>query len=197
MIHNLLPEDLRRSLIMTGRSLNRTDLFWLLGGSCGLFFQGVNLNKDPRDIDVYTDIDAVSALHHELAQWAEDAPHIDEEGIYKSVLSHYEIDGYTTELVGGFRVTSQESVYQVKIKDLLYAYAPEVSLDDISFRLMPLSHELVFNILRNRSERYEAIAEVIRQQPESHEELLRKIVSQTQWNRSHLSLIKQLTTISL
>lgn len=197
MIHNLIPDGLRKSLLVTGQSLNKAESLWLLGGSCGLLLQGVKLEKDPRDIDIYTDTEDMPVLHHLLESWAEDVPHLDEEGMYKSVLSHYEIERYDVELVGGFMITSLESVYQVKVKDLLYEYSPETSIQQIPFRLMPLSHELIFNVLRNRQDRYEAIAEVIREHPENHEEILRKMMSQTHWSRSHLSLIKHLTNISL
>lgn len=193
---NHLP-GLENSLLVTAESLNKAQSVWLLGGSCGLLFQDVELDKEPRDIDIYADTETIPALHQELKSWTKDAPHLDKEGMYESVLSHYDIEHYAVELVGGFRISSQESIYQVQIKDLLYDYAPQKTIHQVPIRLMPLCHELVFNILRDRKDRYEAIAEAIRAQPEDHEELLKIIISQNVWRQSHLSLIQQLTHISL
>ncbi|MFC7682005.1 hypothetical protein [Paenibacillus sp. GCM10028914] len=190
-------QKLKKSLFVAAESLNRADSIWLLGGSCSLLLQGVSLNKEPRDLDVYADTYAIPALHRELDTWAKDTPRLDEEGMYVSVLSHYQIHDYSVELVGGFKITSHGSVYEVKIDDLLYNWAPRNTIQDVSFRLMPLSHELVFNVLREREDRYVAIAEVIRQQPERHSELLKEIVSQNEWSHSHLSLIQDLTGITL
>lgn len=196
MILNKLP-GLMKPLLILAESLNRAELPWLLGGSCGLLLQGVELAKAPRDIDIYADTEAIEALHQELTLWSLDRPYLDEEGMYKSMLSHYQMEGYSVELVGGFTVSSHHSIYQVKVDNLLYHRAAESWIQDIPIRLMPLSHELVFNMLRGREDRYQAIAEVIREQPESHEELLKIIVSQNDWSQSHLSLIQQLTGMSL
>lgn len=84
--------------------LNLTGQPWVLGGSCSLLLQGVQLDKPPRDIDIYTDAESVHELHASLADWAEDAPHLDQEGMYASILSHYGRYGVSIELVGGFTV---------------------------------------------------------------------------------------------
>lgn len=193
---NHLP-GLTKPLLFAAESLNRAEQVWLLGGSCSLLLQGVKLEKAPRDIDIYADAGGISKLHRELNFWAEDTPHLDEEGMYKSVLSHYAIEGYPVELVGGFSVTSHDSAYHVEVEHLLYDWAPENRIQDVSFRLMPLSHELVFNVLRDREDRYKAIADVILQQPENHTELLKMILSRNNWSQSHLSIIHRLTGITL
>lgn len=193
---NHLP-GLVKPLLITAESLNRAEPVWLLGGSCSLLLQGVKLDKSPRDIDIYTDTGGISELHKTLDIWAKDTPQLDEEGMYQSVLSHYEIEGYSVELVGGFTVTSHHSTYHVEVEHLLYDRGPENRLQDVSFRLMPLSHELVFNVLRGREDRYVAIADVIRQQAEHHVELLKLIISHNVWSQDHLTMIHRLTGITL
>ncbi|WP_054957135.1 nucleotidyltransferase domain-containing protein [Paenibacillus dakarensis] len=190
-----MPE-LEKSLLVATESLDKAKTAWLLGGSCGLLLQGVKLDKAPRDIDIYTDAESVHKLHHELNLWAEDSPHLDEEGMYKSVLSHYVIADYPVELVGGFEIASLGSQYKVKVSSLLYDRAPVYTLQHKPIRLMPLSHELVFNVLRNRRDRYEAIAKEIRRKPELHLDLLNTILSHNKWDASHLTIIQQLTSFS-
>ena len=196
MTLNNMPE-LRKPLTSAAVSLNRAKPPWLVGGSCGLMLQGVRLGRAPRDIDIYADGEDIRDLHRQLQPWADGDPVLDKEGIYESIMGRYEIDGYSVELVGGFVVSSGRSVYRVEVGELLYPAAPKVECSSTAFRLMPLSHELVFNVLRERPDRYEAIAEVIREKPELHCELLDCIVRRNEWDRQHLSLIGSLTGLKL
>lgn len=166
-----------------------------------MLLQGVKLDKAPQDIDIYADGSGISKLHKELDLWATDQPHLDEEGMYKSVLSHYEIEANAVELVGDFAVNSHDSIYHVEVEHLLYDHASRYELyyelQHASLRLMPLSHELVFNVLRGRKDRYEAIAEVIKHELEHHAELLKLILSRNVWSQDHLAKIHSLTGINL
>ncbi|MNW16650.1 hypothetical protein D3C71_2155640 [compost metagenome] len=47
---------------------------------------------------------------------------------------------------------------------------------------MPLAHEFVFNILRNRPDRYLAIAVLIRNNPSKHLPLLSKLLARNEWS---------------
>ncbi|WP_281886903.1 hypothetical protein [Paenibacillus sp. YYML68] len=145
---------------------------WLVGGSTGLLLQGVALAAPPRDLDLYMDLEAVGALHQRLSLYATDEQAANESGMYRSVLSHYAIEGVKVELVGAFEVRSQGCCYQVEAEYLADAYpvhwtlpkhdeAPEGSRIVL---LMPLVHELIFNVLRERPDRYEAIASACRSQ---------------------------------
>lgn len=192
MTLNNIPE-LRKPLTTAARTLNRAERPWLVGGSCGLMLQGVRLDRAPRDIDIYADGEDIWDLHQQLQPWADGEPSLDKEGIYESMMGFYEIEGYSVELVGGFIVSSGQSVYRVEVEELLFPAAPMVEYASTAFRLMPLSHELVFNVLRQRPDRYEAIAEAIRERPELHFELLDCIVRRNEWDRQHLSLIGSLT----
>lgn len=196
MTLNNIPE-LRKPLTTAAMALNRAEPSWLVGGSCGLMLQGVRLDRAPRDIDIYADREDIWNLHRQLQPWADGEPALDKEGIYESIMGFYEIDGYSVELVGGFIVSSGQSVYRVEVEELLYPAAPKVECSSTAFRLMPLSHELVFNVLRERPDRYKAIAEAIKEEPELHCELLGTIVGRNEWDRQHLSLIGSLTGLKL
>ncbi|WP_166239336.1 hypothetical protein [Paenibacillus turpanensis] len=133
----------------------------LVGGSCGLALQGVTLEAEPRDIDIYVDRESVHAVYERFQDCCYDQPREDETPIYRSVLSHYELQGVKIELVGDFRVRTEQASYRVEVEELLWSYASLSSYQDGKLRLMPLEHELVFNVLRGRPDRYQAIAEVL------------------------------------
>jgi hypothetical protein len=151
---------------------------WLVGGSCGLLLHGVPLSTAPRDVDLYADDCGAAQIHNRLAAFSTDTPIEDQSGIYRSILSHYAICGIKIELVGGFEVRAHDCVYKVDAPLLYDKFAPEVAVSfqsdqDVAsghetagttgaLKIMPLEHELLFNILRNRPDRYEPIAEAVR-----------------------------------
>lgn len=57
---------------------------------------------------------------------------------------------------------------------------------------MPLSHELVFNVLRARPDRYEATAAAILLNPNEHLPLLSKILTRNRLNMQHRSTLSGL-----
>lgn len=185
---------LSRALQQLSALLQDLSMPWLLGGSCSLLLQGVQLDKPPRDLDVYTDLGGVQALHEQLAAFALSQPRLDQEGMYKSVLSRYELENIETELVGGFEVSSGGSLYTVEM-ELLYPAAPDVLLHGTPVRLTPLSHELLFNVLRDREDRYQAIGQAIRYRPDEHHALLRDMLSRYTLNREHTLRIQELAGI--
>jgi hypothetical protein len=191
MTLNDLPE-LESVLATAIHKLNQVPIAWLLGGSCSLLLQDVTLDKPPRDIDIYTDAGGVQPLHESLAFMAVDAPRLDQEGIYSSILSHYEIEKVPIELVGGFEVNSNGSSYCVEIDPLLYPAAPESHIQGVTVRLMPLSHELVFNVLRDRPDRYNAIAEAILRDMDQHMPLLQQLLSRNRLSMEHRMVLNRL-----
>ena len=192
-----IPHDLRLALWKTAAALEPEQSDWLLGGSCGLLLQGVELGRDPRDIDIYTDSCHVSALHNKLRHWAAGDPEFDREGMYESLLAKYELDRYPLELVGGFKVASGQSRYRVEVDGLLGFYAMEAVLEGngsaLALKLMPLAHELVFNVLRDRPDRYEPIARAIRRDKTRHTGLLERILERNDWDSGHRTRISALT----
>jgi hypothetical protein len=166
-------DKLSEALRQVQRELQQVKAPWLIGGSCGLLLQGVALNATPRDLDIYTDMPGAEEIHHALSAFSIDEPVEDQSGLYRSVLSHYAISGIKVELVAGFEVAAYDSFYKVEASFLYNKYAPEMIIPsetdptvdngaiEIPLKLMPLEHELLFNILRNRPDRYLAIAEVL------------------------------------
>ncbi|WP_179232656.1 nucleotidyltransferase domain-containing protein [Paenibacillus rigui] len=159
-----MMDKLIEALATIRRRLEPLGVPWLVGGSTGLLLQGVPLDAAPRDLDIYADDEGAKVIHAALAAYSIDEQTEDRSGLYRSVLSHYVIHDVKVELVGGFEVKAYGCFYKVEAAYLFHHYAglphgTDYSLDTV--RLMPLEHELVFNVLRNRPDRYESIAQVI------------------------------------
>lgn len=192
---NQLPLSVRQSVTKIAEALYEEPARWLLGGSCGLLLQGVALDREPRDVDLYTDDADAPAIAAALSPYATDELQYNETPIYRSRLGHFDIAGIPIELVGGFRVEADESCYEVEIGALLEAAAVRVKVEDAEIKLMPLAHELVFNLLRDRPDRYVAIAAAMRCDSlhERHRTLLRDLV---QRNRLTSALIRRIADLT-
>ncbi|NJJ38077.1 hypothetical protein [Paenibacillus apii] len=191
-----MPLELRQALVQALGALNAagegSPPLWLLGGSCGLLLHHVPLAAPPRDIDVYADLDAASRLHTALRRYACGEPAEDwSRGCY-SLIGHYRLDNYHLELVCGFEVCSGPSKYVVEA-EVLRGNAPLVDYPGIGkLCLMPLAHEFVFNVLRGRRDRFEAIAAVMRQDLPAHLPLLQKLIRRNSLEHSHIGLLGEL-----
>ncbi|MFB5675547.1 hypothetical protein ACE5KN_11625 [Paenibacillus terreus] len=162
-------------------------LVWLLGGSCSLLLQQVKLERQPNDIDVYADIAAAKQLHMAAPGEPEDRQEMNRSGPYTSLLSHYRVGGLRLELVGGFEIMAGGSMYRLEVEHVLQKRAPLLELEDHQLQLTPLSHEFMFNLLRDRPDRYEAIAQVMNGCPDLHAPLVRRLLQTNVWSDSHLS----------
>ncbi|PAD79705.1 hypothetical protein [Paenibacillus campinasensis] len=192
-INDIQPE-LSEALSIVARQLNQAGPNWLLGGSCGLLLQGVTLDRPPRDMDVYADAEGIGKLHDVLSDHTLDKPAVDEEEMYLSIRGHYEVNEILLELIGGFKIRVGGSVYTTEIDNLLYPAAPATVINGHSVHLMPLAHELVFNVLRDRPDRYLAISESIRLQPEAHRGILERMMGSYTFHAGHVALIRELTS---
>ncbi|NOU72090.1 hypothetical protein GC098_11770 [Paenibacillus sp. LMG 31458] len=157
------------------------DVRWLIGGSCGLLLQNVDIGRSPRDLDIYVDDNDVTAVHTSLVDYSVDAPIYSETPIYASILSHYLIDGNAVEVVGDFRVNALHSLYQVEASFLWENHSHSVTINEQEVKMMPLAHELLFNLLRNRPDRYEAIAKTMKAFPELHMQALSDLMQRNRW----------------
>jgi len=138
---------------------NRLPQPWLIGGSCGLLMQEIELPAKPRDLDIYIDKEAVGAFHQVMLDYAVDEPAFSATDKYSSTLAHYRIGELPIELVAGFEVRVPQALYRVDIEGLSSQYGPTAILDGMKVQCMPLAHELLFNLLRDRPDRYVPIAE--------------------------------------
>lgn len=169
---------------------------WLLGGSCGLLLQGVPLKAAPHDIDLYTEIAEADKLHEALHPYAAGELSEDYSRSCYSLMGHYVIDSYPLELVCGFKVCSGQSVYRVET-GLLRTYAAAGKYPGTTgIRLMPLAHELIFNVLRGRSDRYEAIAAVMKRNLPAHLPLVELLIGRNELEAAHAWTIRDLLGIS-
>lgn len=183
------PFELEQALKLVARGLNSTDCKWLLGGSCSLILQGVEILCPPRDIDLYADSESVITLHKAISHWSVDEQALNTAGLYSSVLSHYELNEAQIELVGDFRIASNTFEYRVEVEEALQSDASEIELEGVWMRLMPLSHELIFNLLRERADRYEAIATTMREDRVRHLPLLEKLIRTNHLDDHHIKQI--------
>jgi len=170
---------------------------WLVGGSCGLTLHGVAVGAAPRDLDIYIDEAMAQPFHEALADYATDRPAYSETDKYRSTLSHYEISGVTVELVAGFVVAVPGARYAIDIAGAMARYALRTRAAGADVGVMPLGHELLFNLLRNRPDRYEPIAAAIRRRPDVHLPALRAIVRENELNADWRSRLSALAGVEL
>ncbi|MBA2942267.1 hypothetical protein HZF08_28755 [Paenibacillus sp. CGMCC 1.16610] len=154
---------------------------WLIGGSCGLLMQNVDIGRSPRDLDIYVDKNDVSAIHASLQDYSVDTPVYSQTNIYASILSHYQIHGDAVEVVGDFKVQALDSSYQVEAAYLWENHSHTAMIDSLEVKVMPLAHELLFNLLRKRPDRYEAILKTMRAAPELHMPALHALLQRNSW----------------
>jgi hypothetical protein len=165
---------------------------WLIGGSCGLLLQDVDIGRSPRDLDIYVDYNDVTTVYTSLQNYSVDTPIYSETPIYASILSHYLIDGNTVEVVGDFRVQALHSSYQVEAAYLWDNHCRLAMIDGLEVKVMPLAHELLFNLLRNRPDRYEPIMKTMQAFPELHMQALNDLMQRNSWGIAFKSKLEQL-----
>lgn len=184
-----------RALHVMGTELKRCEPAWLVGGSCGALLQGVELHAVPRDLDVYVDAVHAETIHRALDAFSIDEQVYSETGMYGSLLSHYTIEGVQVELVGSLKVRLDEAEYEVRVQSLLAAYAYEGLIGGATIRFMPLVHELLFNVLRDRPDRFEPLAEAMRGDPERHIPLLNELIRDNRIGPLYVDRMKELFRI--
>jgi hypothetical protein len=172
-----LAASIGAALKIIDEAIRDDGLHWVVGGSCGLLLQRVALAAPPRDLDIYMDEAEMGRFHEKLAPYAIDGPALSETDRYRSILSHYDIAGVRVEAVGSFTVRCGLSVYRTEIRNVLLPYAPAAAAGGARIALMPLVHELVFNLLRGRPDRYEAIGEAMRRDVSAHLPLINRVLS--------------------
>ncbi|WP_059052495.1 nucleotidyltransferase family protein [Paenibacillus senegalimassiliensis] len=165
---------------------------WLLGGSCGLWLQGVPLESPPRDIDIYADTEEAHSLHERLSSLATDKPAYDRNERYASVLSHYRLGDLEVEMAGGFEIRTARASYRTEVNELLAGASHQVALQKAVIQVMPLAHEFIFNLLRERHDRYLPIAAVMRKEPERHLPLLLELLKRNAWTSDLIGRMAEL-----
>lgn len=188
-----VPEAVLRALAVLGRRLAHVRATWLVGGSCGALLQGVPLRAVPRDLDVYVDApDEAAEVHQALAAFSTDGQTYSETGMYGSLLSHYAIEGVQVELVGSLKVRLEEADYEVRVQSPLASYAQAGVIGGATIRFMPLVHELVFNVLRDRPDRYEPLAEAMRKKPGRHTPLFDELMASNRIGGRYAERLREL-----
>ncbi|WP_052476372.1 nucleotidyltransferase family protein [Cohnella kolymensis] len=165
------------ALSLLADKLTGCEASWVVGGSTGLSLRGASLERPPRDLDVYADLASVPILHARLSEYAVDGPAENETERYRSILSHYSMEETIVELVGHFRVRAVRSEYMTEVDDVLYPNADIIHIKGHQVRLVPLAHELIFNLLRERMDRASVVGELIAHDPARHLPLLYKLLA--------------------
>ncbi|TLS53084.1 hypothetical protein FE782_06865 [Paenibacillus antri] len=179
-----LPPALAEALRTAADRWSSVPSPWLVGGSCGLTYHEVPIAAAPRDLDIYVDAEGADAFHRALADFAVDEQQYNETERYRSVLSHYAIGGVTVELVAGFEVREPGALYRVDIAGAMRTYALRADANGASIGVMPLAHELAFNLLRHRPDRYERIAAAMRSDLPSHLPALIRILEDNRFDEN-------------
>ncbi|TMV51301.1 hypothetical protein FE783_05830 [Paenibacillus mesophilus] len=190
-----VPEAVLRALLVMGTELKQCEPAWLVGGSCGALLQGVELQAVPRDLDVYVDAEHAGEIHRALQAYSTDEQIYSETGMYGSLLSHYSIEGVQVELVGSLKVRLDAAEYEVRVQSLLASYAYEGLIGGATIRFMPLVHELLFNVLRDRPDRFEPLAEAMRGEPDRHIPLLNELLQDNRIGPLYVDRLKELFRI--
>jgi hypothetical protein len=149
---------------------------WVVGGSTGLAMRGAVLETAPRDLDIYADEDDIPALHNSLRSYVVDSPTVSETDRYRSILSHYSVGGTVAELVGGFRIAALNSEYKTEVSNVLHAGGDRMETRGHPYTLVPLGHELIFNLLRERTDRVSLVGAMIARDPGRHMPILLKLL---------------------
>lgn len=178
------------ALLDVAQRLRQLPDAWLVGGSCGLVLQHIALPAPPRDLDIYVEESAVDHIAALLNDAVIMPPHHSETGIYRSRLSHFRIHGVKIEVVGGFQIANSGSLYRVEVNDLLALHSSHYVAQGMTIALMPLAHELIFNVLRNRPDRYELIAAAMRKQGDEHV-LLHQLLARNTFSLEHQEIIHE------
>ncbi|ACT01051.1 hypothetical protein [Paenibacillus sp. JDR-2] len=146
---------------------------WVLGGSAGLMLRGLPLQDKPNDIDLYADDEDYDLIYERLKPYASDTKELSECGNYRSILSHFVIEGVPVELVGGFVVRAERSRYITEVRKLLKPYSEQFVVrngqEEQHVPVVPLAHELWFNRLRQREDRLQMIVDHYIKEESRHE----------------------------
>ncbi|WP_239614132.1 nucleotidyltransferase domain-containing protein [Cohnella mopanensis] len=164
------------ALARIAATLDNCDARWVVGGSTGLALRGARLDRAPRDLDIYVDNDDVMSIHKKLDAYAIDGPQENTTERYHSTLSHYSISDSMVELVGSFRVSALHSMYTTEVSDFLYPYSDRVEVEGYEVPIVPLGHELIFNLLRERQDRAIVAGGLISHDPQRHLPLLQQLL---------------------
>jgi hypothetical protein len=187
-----IPKGILQAFELIQPLLQDKNVDWLIGGSTGLLLQGVPITQPPRDLDIYVDASSASVVYDTLHRYATDELVKNQTDIYVSVLSHFQMGNVPIELVGGFEVKVELSHYCVEISDLLFDFRVSYESKGHFIGLMPLAHELVFNLLRQRPDRYRAIAEKMRSNPSHYLTPLNKIMERNIFAPDFINRVKEL-----
>lgn len=171
-------ESIVDALAAIKNATSASDVNWVIGGSAGLMLRGLPLADPPRDLDLYCDDEDVAELFRQLKSYAIDEPNVSCTDIYRSRLVHFSIHHVAVELVGGFRVTAFGSRYDVDVNNILIPYGDRIELPGlpIAVRVVPLAHELLFNVLRGRQDRVSTIIDEYVKEPERHSAAMNRLM---------------------
>jgi hypothetical protein len=189
---DVFPLENLQAIEFIHTQLQAKHVTWLVGGSCGLLLQEVAIEKLPRDLDIYVDAKDAAVVYKALESYSTDQLVQSQTDIYTSFLSHFRILNVPVEVVGGFEVQDDQSHYQVEVNDFLDSFGATYDTGNCRFGLMPLAHELVFNMLRQRPDRYQEIAKIMRTNPDQYLTPLNKILERNSFSAGFIKKLNEL-----
>ncbi|RXZ76874.1 hypothetical protein EBB07_31725 [Paenibacillaceae bacterium] len=183
-------ERLIEVLSRISHAIGNPSVPWVVGGSGGLLLQGIQLPAPPRDLDLYVDEQEAAIVHRALAAYAVDEPAYSSTGMYRSLLSHYRIENMDVELVSGFEVSAGEELYRTEVRDVLWPLGLKPAPGVGDYRVVPLAHELVFNMLREREDRLKLIAAAIAAEPKAALPAFEMLIARNRFSASFVSRLQ-------
>ncbi|CAH1221286.1 hypothetical protein PAECIP111893_04696 [Paenibacillus plantiphilus] len=180
------------ALATVADAASATGVRWLVGGSAGLQLRGLQLDQPPRDLDIYADDGDAVKLDSALRRYASDMQQESFSPIYRSLLSHYNIEGVQVELVGGFIISSGDDRYEVEVSEVLAPLELEAVCNERKIGIVPLAHEMWFNYLRRRQDRVALIAETVRAEKERHLEGFQVIEGRNRLSKASVKQVHEL-----
>jgi hypothetical protein len=155
---------------------------WLIGGSGGLLLRDMPLTALPSDLDVFCDEPYMLAIHEALQAYASNAPYVLQDLFAISTLSSYRVQDQDVELIAGFEIqTAEGNHYVTQVERLLRPYAKYVQHNGQTIGIVPLAHEWIFNVLRERPDRVRLIEAAMLAAPEEHLPALAKLYEASDW----------------
>lgn len=154
--------DVYKPLLYAAERLNRTGIPWLVGGSTACVLQGVPYLHKPNDLDIYIDRHSIEDVKRMLDDWEIVPVQTAKTEVYSSYLSRCCVNATEVEFIANMTVRTATGHYKVEVDNLLMIYATEVIVKDMPAPVIPLEHEMVFNLLREREDRFGPIGETLR-----------------------------------
>jgi hypothetical protein len=134
-IINKIAPNIISALKTIAQKLEGQNIKWVVGASCGLALQGMDVQPD--DIDIITDEDGIFKISQCLVDYEVEAPKNAPSEIFDSLLSRYLINDCVVEVMGNFKI---KSIIDKKWHSMnkLIEHPDIIEIEDFKIPVIPL-----------------------------------------------------------